>query len=333
MSAPRISLEQWRALAAVVEAGGYAQGAEALHKTQSTVTYAVQKIERLLGLKAFVVEGRKARLTDEGQVLYRRARSLLDEAGKLEQGASLMAAGWEPEVRLAVEIVFPTWLLLQCFARFAIERPETRIQLYETVLGGTDEALLAGRVEFAIAGHVPPGFVGDPLMRLRFIAAAHPDHPLHRLGRPLTHADLRPHRQLVIRDSAQQRPRESGAWLGAEQRWTVSNKATSIAAACLGMGFAWYPEETIQGELQRGVLKPLPLREGAERWLELYLVYADRDYPGRGARRLAEIIREGVATLCKEAAPGAGGDAGAAGAGRPVAARPAKARRRPPPRT
>lgn len=305
MAHPKISLEQWRALASVVEAGGYAQAAEQLHKTQSTVTYAVQKIERLLGLKVFAVQGRKAQLTDEGKVLYRRARQLLDEAAKLEQGASSMAAGWEPEVRLAVEIVFPTWLLLQCFSRFALERPETRIQLYETVLGGTDEALLGKRVDFAIAGHVPPGFVGDPLMRLRFVAAAHVDHPLHRLGRELTHEDLRPHRQLVIRDSAQQRTRESGAWLGAEQRWTVSNKATSIAAACLGMGFAWYPEETIQGELQRGVLKPLPLREGGERWLELYLVYADRDYPGRGARRLAEIIREGVATLCREAATGA----------------------------
>ena len=42
---PHISLEQWRALLAVVEAGGYAQAAEALHKSQSAITYAVQKIE------------------------------------------------------------------------------------------------------------------------------------------------------------------------------------------------------------------------------------------------------------------------------------------------
>ena len=37
---PHVSLEQWRALIAVVEAGGYAQAAEALHKSQSAVTYA-----------------------------------------------------------------------------------------------------------------------------------------------------------------------------------------------------------------------------------------------------------------------------------------------------
>ena len=298
MSQPRITLEQWRALTTVVESGGYAQAAAKLHKTQSTITYAVQKIERLLSLKVFEIQGRRAQLTAEGRVLFRRGKMLLEEAAALERGAAGLAAGWEPEVRLAAEIIFPTWLLLKCFERFAEERPETHIQLYETVLGGTDEALIERRVDFAIASHVPGGFVGDPLLRVKFIAAAHPGHPLHRLGRQLTFRDLRSHRQLVIRDSALQRVRESGAWLGADQRWTVSQKATSIVAACMGLGFAWFPEEAIREELQHGRLKPLPLREGRERYVELYLVFADRDYPGRAAWRLAEIIREQLSSLC-----------------------------------
>lgn len=299
---PKISLEQWRALATVVEAGGYAQASEQLHKTQSSISYAVQKIERLLGLKAFTIEGRKAVLTPAGQVLYRRARALLDEALALEQGAASLAAGWEPEVRLAAEIVYPTWALLRGFARFAEEQPQTRIQLYESVLGGTDELLIERRVDFAIVAHVPPGFVGDALMRMRFIAAAHPDHPLHRLGRELDYRDLRQYRQLVIRDTAQQRVREAGSWQGAEQRYTFSNKATSIAAARMGLGFSWYPEETIRTEMAEGSLKPLPLREGRERFAQLYLVFADRDYPGRAAWRLGEIIRDTTATLCLQEA-------------------------------
>jgi DNA-binding transcriptional LysR family regulator len=294
---PKISLEQWRALQAVVDAGGYAQAAEMLHKSQSAVTYAVQKLESLLNVKVFEVVGRKAHLTPTGEVLYRRAKALLDEAGALEGAAGSLAAGWEPELRLAVEIIFPTWLLLQCFARFAEERPQTRIELYETVLSGTEEALLQRRVELAICSQIPAGFAGDPLMRLRFVAAAHPDHPLHQLGRELSLQDLRKHRHLVIRDSGSQR--RSGSWLGAEQNWTVSHKATSIHAAALGLGFAWYPEDTIRGELERGVLKPLPLREGGERWAELYLVYADRDYAGPGTRRLADIVREQVQGQCE----------------------------------
>jgi DNA-binding transcriptional LysR family regulator len=294
---PRISLEQWRSLLAVVDAGGYAQAAEVLHKSQSAVTYAVQKMETLLGIKVFEVIGRKAHLTPTGEVLYRRAKALLEEAGALEAAAGNLAAGWEPELRLAVEIIFPTWLLLQCFARFAEERPQTRIELYETVLSGTEEALLQRRVDLTICSQVPPGFAGDPLMRLRFIAAAHPHHPLHKLGRELTLQDLREHRHLIIRDTGSQR--RSGSWLGAEQSWTVSTKATSIHAAGMGLGFAWFPEDTIRDELARGLLKPLPMREGGERWGDLYLVFADRDYAGPGALRLAEIIRDHVAKQCK----------------------------------
>jgi DNA-binding transcriptional LysR family regulator len=295
---PRISLDQWRSLLAVVDENGYAQAAAALHKSQSAITYAVQKIESLLGVQIFEVVGRKAHLTSAGEVLYRRAKALLEEAGALEGAAGGLAAGWEAELRLAVEIIFPTWLLLQCFARFAQERPQTRIELYESVLTGTEEALLKRTVDLAICSQIPPGFAGDPLMRLRFIAAAHPDHALHRLGRELTLHDLRKHRHLVIRDTGSRR--RSGSWLGAEQSWTVSQKATSIHAATMGLGFAWFPEDTVRGELAQGLLKPLPLREGGERWGDLYLVFADRDYAGPGALRLAEIIREQVAAQCRE---------------------------------
>ena len=79
-SVPHISLEQWRSLMAVVDAGGYAQAAAALHKSQSAVTYAVQKIESQLGVKVFAIEGRKAALTPTGQMLYRRAVALVGEA-------------------------------------------------------------------------------------------------------------------------------------------------------------------------------------------------------------------------------------------------------------
>lgn len=301
---PRISLEQWRSLLAVVDAGGYAQAAAVLHKSQSAVTYAVQKMEALLGVKIFEVIGRKAHLTSTGKVLYRRAKALIEEASALEGAAGTLAAGWEPELRLAVEIIFPTWLLLQCFAAFGAERPQTRIELYESVLSGTEEALLQRRVDLAICSRVPQGFMGDQLMRLRFVAAAHPDHALHQLGRELTMQDLREHRHLIIRDTGSQR--QSGSWLGAEQSWTVSQKATSIRAAVMGLGFAWYAQDTVRGELERGELKALPLREGAERWGDLNLVYADRDYAGPGALRLAAIIREHVAAQCRSM-PGACG--------------------------
>jgi len=296
-STPYITLEQWRALIAVVDAGGYAQAAELLHKSQSTVTYAVQKIESLLGLKAFEIQGRKAILTPTGQLLYHRARALVDEANGLERSARALSAGWEAEIRLAVEILFPTWLLLKCLDRFGKESPHTRIELIESVIGGTSEALMQGEANLAISAHIPPGFLGDHLMRLRMIPVAHPDHPLHHLGRKVSMQDLRTHRHLVVRDSGAKRVRDT-LTVEANQRWTVSNMSTSIQAARAGYGFSWFPEDKIREELEAGSLKALPLREGQERFADLYLVLADPDYTGPGTLRLVQIIRETVAEQC-----------------------------------
>jgi DNA-binding transcriptional LysR family regulator len=293
MNHPRVSLDQWRALVAVVEHGGYARAAEALNKSQSTLSHAVSRLEELLDLKAFEVVGRKAQLTKPGQMLYRRARALIDEAARLERAAARAAAGWEAELRVAAEIIFPTWLLLECLDTLSSEQPQMRIQLHESVLAGTTELLTAGRVDLAIASSIPGGFVGDALMRVRFVAAAAPSHPLHRLGRPLTREDLRGHRHLVVRDTGAQ-PAGDQAPNVTDQRWTVSAKATSIRAACMGLGFAWYAEDIIRRELDSGALKPLPLVEGAERWATLYLVHADPDAAGPGSLRLARLLRERV---------------------------------------
>ena len=54
-------------------------------------------------------------LTPTGQLLYRRGKALLDEAGRVERAArATWRAAGKPEIRLAVDIVFPTWLLLEC---------------------------------------------------------------------------------------------------------------------------------------------------------------------------------------------------------------------------
>ena len=274
--------------------------AERLHKSQSTLTYSIKKLESLLGVRVFELKGRKAVLTPTGELLTRRARTLLENTARLEKAAGELAKGWEPEIRIAADILFPTWLLLQCFGEFCAEHPDTHLELYETVLGGTEEALAARRVEFALCTSVPQGFAGDILMPVRTVCMAAPSHPLHRLGRELTLEDLRRHRHIVIRDSGEQRVRSAG-WLN-ELRLTVSNKATAIQAVATGMGYAWVAEDSVRDELERGALQPLPLREGAQKAGTIYLVFADREAVGPGTRRLAEIIRQGVARECARTA-------------------------------
>ena len=297
---PRVTLEQWQALVAVVDAGGYAKASEKLHKSQSSVTYAVQKLQSQLGVKAFEIAGRKAKLTPTGEQLYRRARVLLEEAGNVENAAKSLSAGWEAEIRLVAEALFPGWLLFKCLERFGLESPHTRIELVEAVMAGSTEPLLKGTADLAITNEIPPGFEGEALIRSPMILVAHPEHPLHKLGRPVTLRDLRAHRQILVREN--DTLRATPPLIEATQRWTVSNLSSSIVAVGMGMGYARFPEDKIRGELHSGSLKPLPTRGGTiER--TLYLVYSDRDNLGPGTRRLAEIIRQDTASECSRAKP------------------------------
>lgn len=288
---PRVTLEQWRMLQAVVDHGGYAGAAEALSKSVSTVNYGIRRLEAGLGVELLELEGRRAVLTRAGRELLRRSRYLLDEALAMERAAALLAKGWEPVVTLAVEVIFPQDRLLASLDAFARLTGTTRVELIESVLSGTTEQLFARTADLAITAWVPPGFLGEPLETVEFVAVAHPGHPLHRLDRPLTQRDLRQHRQLVVRDSGVKESRDAG-WLGAEQRWTVSHLATSVDAVTRGMGFAWLPRHRIARQLEAGELQPLPLVEGALRHHELYLVFADRDDAGPATRALADCLRK-----------------------------------------
>ncbi len=285
----RTTLEQWRMLRAVVEHGGFAQAAAAIHKSQSTINHAVHKLQDQLGLPLLEVVGRKAQLTEAGQLMLRRAGQLLDQAKALEAVAESLAAGTEAEIRVAIDEVYPYAYLAAALETVSTEFPNTRVQLREVVLSGGPELLLSGAVDLLVAGEVPPGFIGQPIMQALFLPVAHVDHPLHQLQRPLSLQDLARHRQLVIRDSALEASRDSG-WLGAEQRWTVSHVATSVDMIERGLGFAWLPASRAEPGLAAGILRELPLARDARRYASLYLIYADTDRAGPATCRLAELL-------------------------------------------
>lgn len=65
-------------------------------------------------------------------------------------------------------------------------------------------------------------------------------------------------------------------------------------------GSATAPFNRIRRELQAGTLKALSTREGGEAFLELYLIFADRENAGPATLRLAEILREKVGNAGRE---------------------------------
>jgi len=287
---PRTSLEQWRVLMAIVEHGGYAQAAEALHRSQSSVSYAVARLQESLGVALLEPEGRRMKLTAVGDALLRDARPLIDAALRLEGRARALDQGWEPEVTLAVDALFPTRLLLKALAEFAGSCAQTRVQVHEVVMSGADEALYAGKVELAVVRRVPQGFIGDWLMDVELVAVAAPGHALFELERELTLADLVMYNQVVLRDSGERHPRDDG-WLGAERRWTLGNPQTAIEVVEAGLGFAWLPIDRVAPQLAEGRLQRLPLKCGQTRKGDLSLVFADSEHAGPAAKHLADLLR------------------------------------------
>jgi DNA-binding transcriptional LysR family regulator len=287
---PRTTLEQWRILQAIVEYGGFAQAAAALHRSQSAVSYAVARLQERLGVVLLVPEGRRMALTPAGAALLRDARPLLDAAFRLDRRARALQQGWEAEVRLAVDGLCPTAPLLAALAAFAARCPATRLQLHEEVLSGAEEALVRGEVDLALVTRTPPGFLGDALVEAEFVAVAAPGHPLHQGGHVLAAADLEHHTQVVVRDSGARQPRDEG-WLGSARRWTVGNPETAVALVGAGLAFGWLPRHRIQDRLDGGKLLPLPLASGARYRRALYLIVADEAGAGPAARTLADGLR------------------------------------------
>jgi len=290
MKTPRVTLEQWRTLQAVVDLGGFAQAAEALNRSQSSISYNVARLQEQLGMPLLRQEGRKAVLTEAGAMLLRRSRQLVGQASALEELAQQMEQGWEAEVRLAVDSAFPVAALVRVLRDFMPQSRGCRVRLREEVLSGVEEVLHEGMADLAISGVAITGYLGEEIGTVEFIAVAHPEHPLHQLQRPLSHQDLQEHLQLVIRDSGSTAPRDSG-WLGAEQRWTLSSLATAATFVSNGLGFAWLPRHLIEQELESGQLKPLPLIAGGSHSAHFYLYAHKEKTLGPATQILASLIK------------------------------------------
>ncbi|MFP6848174.1 MAG: LysR family transcriptional regulator [Pseudomonas sp.] len=290
MKAPRVTLDQWRTLQAVVDHGGFAQAAEVLHRSQSSVSYTVARMQEQLGVPLLRIDGRKAVLTEAGDVLLRRSRQLVKQASQLEDLAHHMEQGWEAEVRLVVDAAYPNARLVRALTAFMPQSRGCRVRLREEVLSGVEEVLKDGMADLAISALNIPGFLGAEMSKVEFVAVAHPDHALHRLQRVVTFQDLEAQMQVVTRDSGRQQPKDAG-WLGAEQRWTVGSLPTAATFVSSGLGFAWLPRHLIERELKDGRLKPLPLEQGGSR-NPLFLLYSNKDKPlGPATQILVELIQ------------------------------------------
>jgi DNA-binding transcriptional LysR family regulator len=289
----KTSLEQWAVLAAVVDEGGFAQAADALHRSQSAVSYAVARLQELLDVPLLVLEGRKSVLTPHGHTLLTRARGLIHDLETLERLAKSLKQGWEAELKLVVDAAFPRERLLKIIAELQTSCPQTQVQLSDAVLSGAEDAINEATADVVITSRVPQGFLGDHLLDVEFIAVARVDHPLLQLERDLTADDLVRHVQAVVRDSGVVHRRDEG-WLGAEHRFTVSSMEASLATLLAGLAYAWLPQHLLADALRDGRLRRLPLVSGGSRIVPLYLVLVRPELVGPAVRAAVDSFHRHV---------------------------------------
>jgi DNA-binding transcriptional LysR family regulator len=289
MTQLRSSLDQWQVLAAVVDAGGFAQAASRLHRSQSAVSYAIAQLQAALGVRLLEMQGRRAVLTAAGQELLRRSRAIANQFARLEALARAVDTGWESELKLVIDAAFPEARLLTVLAELRGSCPLTTISLADAVLSGAEEAITERVADVVVTTRVPAGFLGDWLMDVSMVAVAAPSHPLHQLQRALDLDDLVLHTQAVVRDSGRQ-SRDEG-WLGATHRWTVGGIDASRATVVAGLTYAWLPSHLIAADIEAGRLAPLPLAAGAVRRMPLYVVLVRGETAGPAARKALELLR------------------------------------------
>jgi DNA-binding transcriptional LysR family regulator len=289
MSRAKSTLEQWRILQAVVDYGGYAQAAQALNKSQSSLNHAVAKLQTQLGIQLLEVKGRKAYLTEQGEVLLRRSRHLTQTVEELEQLANNLEQGWEPSITVAREIIYPMPKLVEALKAFLPESRGTRVTVVDSVISGTTELINAQNVDIAICGTPPKGHVAEPLCETELYLVTHPDHPLAALEQVEDDKQLVQHLQLVIKDTGIKGSPDTG-WLKAEQRWTVTNFHEAKEILSQGIGFCWIPSFLVEEELAQGKLSRIMLQGSRSRKIILSLVIPNRDRQGPASKLLERLI-------------------------------------------
>jgi DNA-binding transcriptional LysR family regulator len=122
-----LDLELLRSFVAVVDAGGFTRAGERVHRTQSTVSQQIKRLEEDVGHPLLNRTGKLVVPTEEGERLLSYARRLLSLS---EEARDVLARpGNEGIVRLGVPGDFAAYRLTKLLAGFSRSRPGLRLDV------------------------------------------------------------------------------------------------------------------------------------------------------------------------------------------------------------
>lgn len=232
----------------IADTGSFAAAARALNMVPSALTYRVKQIEQALGVRVFQRGAQRAVLSDAGAELLREGAALLADVDAIAQRVRQLAAGWEPQLTIAVDALIDRATVMQLCETFYAQSPPTRLRLRSDTLAGTLEAvthdgadLALGVLADVITEDNPAGVAWKPLGATRFVFAVAPGHPLATADEPLSDASIVAHRAVVLADSARQVPRLDRNLIPGQDAITVTDLSKKIDAQVEGLGVGFLP--------------------------------------------------------------------------------------------
>ena len=263
------TLDQLRILKAIVQEGSFKKAAQSLYITQPAVSLQIQNLEKQLELTIFDRGGRKAQLTEGGQLLLKYCERILnqcDEAcGAIKdlhnlKGGSLIVGASQTT---------GTYLMPRMIGLFRQKFPDVSVQLQVHSTRRTGWSVANGQIDLAIIGGQLPPELNEILQVIPYATdelalILSQKHPLARL-KELRKEDL--YRlsfvsldsQSTTRKVVDQLLKNSGLDV---QRLRIEMELNSLEAiknaVQSGLGAAFLPVVSIERELLAGTVhKPI----------------------------------------------------------------------------
>jgi len=297
-----LDLDLLHSFISVVDTGGFTRAGERVHRTQSTVSQQIVRLERTLGYSLLHRNGRLATPTEQGERLVSYARRILSLEQEAREVIARPVSGGV--LRLGVPEDFAAYQLTKLLSEFTHSRPGLRLDVRCRLSVEIQRALERGELDLALYKRDAGG--GDVIAawpeQLRWIASQRHHVNLNRDPVPL----------VMLEQGCLYRNRMIHAIEAAGRSWhtayTSPNLAGIQAAVSVGLGVSILPEVAILSDHR--VLKS---KDGFPRITNTELALAAAADASPATRRLAEVLAKFCSTVHsrKTARTKAGGRAGA----------------------
>lgn len=289
----RLTLDQLRTLIAVAETGSFSAAGRRLRRVQSAMSQTVQALEDTLGVALFDRSGKTPLLTDAGRVLLADARRLVEGAEALRARAAQIAADVEPELTLAVDVMFPNDLIMESLKGVTATFPCLPVTVFTEALGGAEQRLREGTARLGIftpRAQMQPGLTAEPLTPITLVPVVAVDHALAQAPTPITRDVLETQVQLILTDRTQITAGFSGGVIS-HRVWRFADLATRLAYLLAGFGWCNMPLHLVEPHIAAGRLVRLKLKDYDILPLPISVLHETKHPPGRAGRWFMEDLR------------------------------------------